>query len=106
MNKFKPMDVAYADRLHRPQVLVAEVNPAHRYSFYTAIGLSGCDSSYPESALRTKDEWLAWVDRFSDDFTGRELREAKESVRAEFSEPECWAEFRKRFEETGDPWMK
>lgn len=101
---FKPMDVAYANRLRNPRVLVIEVNPQYKTSFYTAISESCGDGYYP--ALKTKEEWLTWVDRFSDDLTGRELREAKEAVRAEFVEPECWSGFRKRFAETGDPWLK
>lgn len=106
MSEFKPMEVAFADRLRNPRVLVIEVKPQYKSSHYTAISTGGGDGYYPKTALRTKEEWLAWVERFSDDLTGRELREVKEAVQADFVEPDCWAGFRKRFAETGDPWLK
>ncbi len=33
------------------------------------------------------------------------LREAKEEALAAFTEPQSWTDFRKRYAETGDPWL-
>jgi hypothetical protein len=96
------MDVAFGDNIRGPRRLILEVGP----EYYTTCSESGGVGSLPESSLRTQEEWLAWVERFADDLTGRELREAKEAVRAPFIEPECWHAFRHRYAETGDPWLK
>lgn len=98
------MDVAYGENLQRPRRLILEVS--EKYGSYTTCSES-CGIGYlPESAMRTKEEWLAWIERFSDELTGRELREAKEYVNAPFTEPDSWTGFRERYASTGDPWLK
>lgn len=104
--RWKPMQVAYADYLHNPRCLVLEVNPKLPQFCYTTCSQSGGVGSHSDASLRTKEEWLLWVDRFADDLTGRELREAKEAVRADFVEPQFWTDFRERFAATGDPWIR
>lgn len=104
--RWKPMDVAYGDNIRKPRRLVLEVNPEYLHHCYTTCSESDGVGSQSDYSLRTKDEWLAWVDRFSDELTGKELREAKEAVRADFAEPQSWADFRKRYAETGDPWIR
>lgn len=104
--RWKPMDVAFGDNLRNPRRLILEVSEKYEHSRYTTCSESGGIGSRSDYSLRTKEEWLAWVERFSDDLTGRELREAKEAVNATFVEPDSWAAFRKRYEETGDPWLK
>jgi hypothetical protein len=34
------------------------------------------------------------------------MREVKEAARATFQEPQYWTDFRKRYAETGDPWIR
>jgi len=104
--RWKPMDVAYGDNIRKPRRLVLEVNPEYPNHCYTTCSEMDGIGSHSDHSLRTKEEWLAWVDRFSDDLTGKELREAKEAVRADFVEPQSWTDFRKRHAETGDPWMR
>jgi hypothetical protein len=60
---------------------------------------------HSDDSLRTLEEFLCWVDRFSDDLTGRELREVKQAAAATFTEPKYWTEFRERYAETGSPWL-
>lgn len=104
--RWKPMDVAYADNLHKPRRLVLEVNPKYPNHCYTTCSESDGIGNHSDHSLRTQEEWLSWIDRFADDLTGRELREAKEAVRAPFVEPDSWLAFRKRYAETGDPWLR
>ncbi len=101
------MDVAFGDNLHRPRRLILEVDARHPRFCYTTCSECGYGiGNYGDHSLRTLEEWLVWIDRFEDDLTGRELRECKEAARAQFTEPKSWQEFRKRFAETGDPWLK
>lgn len=104
--RWKPMDVAYGDNIRKPRRLVLEVNPEYPNHCYMTCSENDGIGSQSDYSMRTKEEWLAWVDRFSDDLTGKELREAKESVRADFVEPQSWTDFRKRYAETGDPWIR
>ncbi len=104
--RWKPMDVAFGDNIRNPRRLVLDVNPKYPNHCYTTCSESDGIGSHSDHSLRTKEEWLLWVDRFADDLTGRELREAKEAVRADFVEPQSWTNFRKRFAETGDPWIR
>lgn len=97
------MDVAFGDTLRAPRRLILEVTGEGQYE--TCSESDGIDG-HSDCSLRTLQEFLTWVDRFSDDLTGRELREVKEAATAPFIEPESWAGFRKRYEETGDPWIR
>lgn len=99
------MDVAFGDTLRGPRRLILEVGE-HECCRYTTCSESGGVGYHPESSLRTLEEWLKWIDRFSDDLTGREIREAKEAAQSPFIEPKDWAGFRARYSGTGDPWMK
>jgi hypothetical protein len=104
--RWKVMDVAFGDNRLHPRRLVIEVNEKFECCRYTTCCEDGDGIGYcSEHSLRTLDEWLDWLDRFSDELTGREIREAKEAARAEFAEPQSWADFRKRYAETGDPWL-
>lgn len=101
------MDVAFADNIRNPRRLVLEVNPEYPNFCYTTVSENGGGTgTHSDQSLRTLAEWLIWIDRFSDDLTGRELRECKEAARAPFTEPREWADFRKRYAETGDAWLK
>lgn len=103
--RWQPMDMAFGDNLRKPRRLILEVSEKHECCRYTTCSESDGIGYHPESSLRTQEEWLTWIDRFSDDLTGREIREAKEAVRAPFTDPDSWAGFRKRYAETGDPWL-
>ncbi len=103
--RWKPMDVAYSDNLHCPVVLVLEVNPKYPQFCYSTCSLNDGIGTHSDHSLRTREEWLKWLERFSDDLTGREMREARERVLAPIVEPESWRAFRKRYAETGDPWI-
>lgn len=103
--RWKVMDVAYGDNIRNPRRLILEVNPKYPNHCYTTCSESDGIGSHSDHSLRTLDEWLVWIDRFSDDLTGREIREAKEAARAPFTEPKSWAGFRARYAETGDPWL-
>lgn len=100
------MEVAYGDNLRCPRRLVLEVNPKYPNHCYTTCSEREGIGSYSDRSLRTLNEWLVWIERFADELTGRELREAKEAAQAPFTEPKAWQDFRKRFNETGDPWLK
>lgn len=99
------MDVAFGDNLRNPRRLILEVNDKYEHSRYTCCSESGGTGSQSDHSLRTLEEWLVWVDRFTDDLTGREIRECKEAARAPFTEPKYWADFRERYKQTGDPWL-
>jgi hypothetical protein len=99
------MDVAYGDNLLRPRKLIIEVGK-HDCCKYTTCSESGGVGYHPESALRTLEEWLKWLEKFSDELTGRQLREAREAATAPFVEPQSWTDFRYRYKETGDPWIR
>lgn len=100
------MDVAFADNRRNPRRLVLEVNREYPNHCYTTCSESDGVGSHSDYSLRTLEEWLIWLDRFSDELTGRELRECKAAARAPFTEPKSWTDFRKRYADTGDPWMK
>lgn len=99
------MDVAFGDNIRKPRRLIVEIG-THKGFEYTTCSESDGIGSMPESSMRTLEEWLKWLERFSDDLTGRELREAREAALAPFTEPESWTAFRKRYAETGDPWIQ
>ena len=106
------MDMAFGDNLHRPRKLILEAHPPRgtgpldKWWTYTTCGETGGVGYQSETSLRTQAEWLEWIERFSDEKTGREMREIKEAARATFQEPQYWTDFRKRFAETGDPWIR
>jgi hypothetical protein len=104
--RWKQMDVAFGDTLRNPRRLILEVNTKYPDHCYTTCSESDGIGSHSDHSLRTLEEWLAWIDRFSDELTGRELREAKEAARAPLIEPKSWEGFRKRLADTGDPWLK
>ena len=110
--KWKLMDVVFGDNLQRPRRLIIEVHPPtgtgnfDKWWSYTTCSESGGVGTLSETSIRTREEWLKWVDRFSEDLTGREIREAKEYALAPFAEPQCWTDFRNRYAETGDPWIR
>jgi hypothetical protein len=104
--RWKPMDVAFADNLNRPRNLILEVSDKYEQFRYTTCSESGGSGCHSESSLMTLEEWLKWLERFSDDLTGRQMREAREAVMAPFTEPKFWTAFRERFAATGDPWLK
>jgi hypothetical protein len=104
--RWKPMDVAYGDNIRRPRRLVLECNPKYPSHCYTTVSETDGVGSHSDYSLMTLEEWLNWIEKFRDDLTGREIREAIEAARAEFVEPKSWGEFRNRFAETGDPWLK
>lgn len=103
--RWKVMDVAWADNIRNPRCLVVEVNPKYPGHCYTTCSQSDGIGSHSDHSLRTQEEWLKWLERFSDDLTGRELREAREAALAPFVEPPSWAGFRERYKLTGDPWL-
>jgi len=99
------MDVAFGDTLRNPRRLILEVNTKHPNFCYTTCSEFNGICSHSDYSLRTLEEWLAWIERFSDELTGRDLRECKEAARAAFIEPREWSAFRKRYADTGDPWL-
>lgn len=100
------MDVAFGDTIRTPRRLVLHVDAGNERFRYSCCTERQGESYCGEGGLMTLDEWLVWLDRFSDDFTGRELREAREAAQAPFTEPPGWVGFRERFAATGDPWLK
>lgn len=104
--RWKPMDVAFGDNIRKPRRLVLEVNTKYPNFCYTTCSESDGIGNHSDYSLRTLEEWLAWIDRFADELTGRELRECKEAAKAPFTEPQSWVDFRRRYAETGDPFIK
>lgn len=105
--RWKPMDVVFGDNLIKPRRLILEVNPTHPSSRYTIMSEHCGGVGYQsENSLRTQAEWLQWVEKFRDEMTGKEMREAIEYAKAPFEEPQEWADARKRFTETGDAFIK
>lgn len=110
--RWNVMQMAFGDTLHGPRQLVLEVHPPRgpgplqKWWRYVTCSECGGIGIHIECSLRTQSEWIDWVDRFSDDLTGRELREAKQAALAEFAEPQWWLDFRRRHAETGDPWIQ
>ena len=102
------MDVVFGDNLIKPRRLILEVNPEHeasRYTIMTERGGGGVGYQ-SENSLRTQSEWLEWVEKFRDEMTGRELREAIVYAKAQFTEPQEWIDARKRYADTGDAFIK
>lgn len=99
------MDVAYGDNMLKPRRLILEVNTASKYACYSTLSETGGEGGHSDYSLRTQEEWLEWIEKFRDEKTGREMREAIEAVKAPFTEPKVWAEFRERYKQTGDPWL-
>jgi hypothetical protein len=104
--RWKVMDVAFGDNIRGPRRLILEVHPGNEYFRYTTCSEGLGVGSHSDHSLRSLEEWLKWIERFSDDLTGRELREAKEAAQAPFTEPKEWTAFRLRYAQTGDPWLK
>lgn len=97
------MDVVFVDCLWTPRRLITEVHLHGTYR-YTAVSADG-ESCYLECYCMTRDEWLAYLERFRDELTGKEFREAREQVVADCAEPDSWAGFRSRYALTGDPYQ-
>lgn len=106
MTKWKMMDVAYGDNIRKPRRLIVEVNPKYPSHCYTTCSELDGIGSHSDYSLRTLDEWLAWIEKFRDELTGKEIREAIEAAKTPFVEPQSWSDFRKRYTETGDPWIR
>ena len=101
------MDVAFADNIWKPRRLIAGVNPQYQpHHCYDCISENLGNGSYGIHDLKTLDEWLIWIERFRDEKTGKEMREAIEAAKAPFVEPPEWADFRKRYAETGDAFIQ
>jgi hypothetical protein len=103
--RFKPMDVAFDCNRRHPHRLVLEVNPEYHPNHCYHVAGRDWSGSAGVHDLMTRDEWVQWLEKFSDELTGREFRECKEAALGPFEEPQCWADFRKRFAETGSPWI-
>ena len=99
------MEVAYAESIRKPRRLILEVNTESKYSTYST--LSECDGqgSHSDYSLMTLAEWLEWLEKFRDENTGKEMRDAIEAAKAPFVEPKSWGEFRERYKLTGNPWL-
>lgn len=105
--RWKPMDVVYADGITNPRCLILSVYTRDNGTgSYEAVSESDGMPSLSDGNAMTQAEWLKWLEHFSDDLTGRQMREAREAALTELVEPESWAGFRKRYSETGDPWLK
>lgn len=105
--RWKPMDVVYQDTLRRPRCLILSARTREDGTgSYEAVSESDGSPILFDYCAMTKEEWMRWTARFSDDFTGRELRECREAVETPLIEPESWGGYRKRFSETGDPWIR
>ena len=104
--RWKPMDVCYGDTIRGPRRLILEVSAAHNCSRYTWCCESGDVGRASEWSMKTFEEWIEWLERFSDEITGREMREAREAARSPFTEPESWRGFRERYAATGEPWIQ
>ena len=100
------MDVVFADNILHPRRLILEASEKYASCCYTTISESDGVGYHSRHSLMTLEEWLVWIERFREDLPGREIREAKEAATGSFVEPDSWAGFRKRYTETGDPWIK
>jgi len=97
--RFKPLDIAYSDRLNDPRVLVLTCTPSHRFP-YEVVSADGSLGSY--SRLMTMQEWVVWSHRFDNELPQKDMREYTDHVTEPYEEPQVWGAFRKRFHETGD----
>lgn len=101
------MDVVYGPYIHAPRRLILEVY--HRADgtvrYETVSEREGCGGESEDSLWATADEWLEWFTKFQDEMTGLAYREAQDRVRRPLVEPKSWADFRKRYAETGCPWL-
>lgn len=100
------MEVAFADNIRKPRRLILEVNQKYPNFCYTTLSENGGVGSHSDHSLSTLDEWLAWIEKFRDELTGKEIREAIEAAKAPLVEPKEWGEFRSRYAETGDAFLK
>lgn len=104
--RFKPMDVVFDCNTRNPRRLVLEVNPKYYPNHCYQVAGRDWNGSCGVHDLMTRDEWLRWLEKFRDELKGREFRECMEAALGPFEEPACWADFRKRFAETGSPWVE
>lgn len=100
------MEIAFADNLQKPRRLILEVKPEYPNFCYSTVSESDGVGSHSDYSLMTLDEWLKWIERFREDLTGRQIREAIEAAKAPFVEPQSWADFRQRLAQTGDPFIR
>ena len=103
--RWKPMDVVFADNIRHPRRLILSADPKYECAAYAVCSESDGVGYHSRHSLMTQREWLAWIERFREDLPGREIREAIEAATGPFVEPDSWAGFRKRYADTGDPWM-
>ena len=103
--RWKPMDVVFADNIRRPRRLVLEASETHPCCSYTTCSESDGVGYHSENSMKTLAEWLTWIEKFREDLTGRDIREAIEAATGPFVEPDSWTAFRERYAATGDPWL-
>ena len=100
------MDIAFGDNIWKPRRLILSANPKsswHPYETTSERDGVGTDS---DQSLMTLAEWLKWIENFRDEKTGKEMRDAIEAAKADFVEPQSWTDFRKRYADTGDAFIK
>lgn len=101
------MDVAFGDNIICPRRLILEVNHQYQSQRYTVTSERGGGvGSQSDDSLMTKAEFIEFVQSFRDELTGKEMREAIENANAPFTEPPEWDDYRRRYAETGDPFLK
>jgi hypothetical protein len=100
------MDIAFGDNIWKPRRLILSADPKSAWHPYETVSERDGVGSHSDHSLRTLPEWLSWIEKFRDELTGKEIREAIEAAKADFVEPQSWADFRKRYAETGDAFIK
>lgn len=94
-------DVVYQDRIQTPRSLIVEIGP--KYHTVLTEG-EGMGHAKPEHFM-TLDEWLEWLEKFRDELTGKDFREAQEHARAPLTWSRVWNEFKARYDATGNAFL-
>ena len=94
-------EVIFESRIRAPRSMVIEIG-----THYLTVITEGLGIGYasPRAAM-TKEQWLDWFASFQDELTGREFREARAAVHADFVPPAEWQEFKDRYATTGTVWI-
>lgn len=109
MPRWKMLDVVWLDRYWRPRALIvgivrAKDDPDEIIS-YDCVNEWEVTNYFRASECLSEAEWRDSIEGYlRDEYTPKEWRKRMDAIE-EFKEPPCWEEFRRRFRETGDPFL-
>jgi hypothetical protein len=102
------LDVVWLDHYWRPRALIVGIRrrPEKPNEIsYDCVNEWECTNYFEAYECLTEREWRDSIEGYlRDEYTPREWRKRMDKI-ADFTEPPCWEEFRRRFRDTGDPFL-